>query len=264
VEGGDAALKEITVRRLLAQRSGLPDYYEGRTVDGAPNVAELLVEAPDRIWTPRLLLDYTKRHYEAAGLPGELFLYADTNYDLLGFIVESATGQAFHEVLDERILLPLKLENTWMHARSDAAYADVWFEDHNVAGTPATSLDWAGGGVATTAEDLRRYLRSLLEGQPVSLDSLQAEWSEEAIARGIDYGYGLWRIRPDGLFFLFRDYPELIGASGSTGSFLYWAPEYDAVIAGTFNQTGFQRNHVAFLIRVLTVLRQTAAAGVSG
>jgi D-alanyl-D-alanine carboxypeptidase len=260
VEGGEAALKEITVRRLLAQRSGLPDYYEGRTKDGAANVVELLVEDPDRSWTPQLLLDYTKEHYAPAGVPGEGFRYADTNYDLLGFVVEAATGQAFHEFMVARILRPLDLRNTWMHRTSNAPYADVWFDDFNAAGTPASTVDWAGGGLATTVDDLRSFMRSLLDGRPVSLESLQVEWSKDAVARGIDYGYGLWRIRPGGLFFLLESYPEMLGASGSTGSFLYWVPEYDAVIAGSFNQTDYQRKHVTFLIKVVGVLRQAAGS----
>jgi D-alanyl-D-alanine carboxypeptidase len=254
VEGGEASLGEITVRRLLMHRSGLPDYFEGRTADGAPNLFELITEAPDRRWTRPLLLDYTKEHYEPAGKPGEVFLYADINYDLLGLIVEAADGKPFQEVMAERVFQPQHLGNTWMHAFSDAAYADAWIGDFNAAGTPALTLEVAGGGLATTVGDLHTFLRSLLAGQPVSMESFQREWNEDAIAKGIDYGYSLWRIRPEGLFFLLKGYPEMLGVSGSTGSFLYWVPEYDAVIAGSFNQTEYAQKHVAFLIKALRQL----------
>jgi D-alanyl-D-alanine carboxypeptidase len=254
VEGGEAAFDEITVRRLLGHRSGLPDYFEGRTADGATNVFELISEAPDRSWTPRLLLDYTKEHYEPAGKPGEIFLYADTNYDLLGFIVEAAIGQPFQEVMAERIFEPLNLRNTWMHAFSDAAYADAWKQDFNAAGIPALTLEVAGGGLATTVGDLQIFLRSILDGWPVALESYQQDWTEDAMTRGIDYAYGLWRIRPGGLFFLLRGYPEMLGVSGSSGSFLYWVPEYEAIIAGSFNQTDYAQKHVVFLIKVLREL----------
>jgi len=259
VRGGETALKDITIRRLLAQRSGLPDYFEGQTTDGTPNVFDLISEDPERSWTPILLLDYVKSHYEPAGVPGEAFLYADTNYDLLGLIVEEASGQALHEVMTERIFQPLGLQNTWMHARSTAPYADVWLQDYNAAGVPALSLDWAGGGLSTTVGDLRTFMRSLLNDRPISLDALQAEWTENAIAKGIDYGYSLWRIRPGGISFMLKSYPEGLGISGSTGSFLYWVPEYDAVIAGSFNQTDYKKKHVVFLIKVLRVLSQVAS-----
>ena len=258
IAGGDPALHDVTIRQLLGHRSGLPDYFEGKTKDGAPNVFELLKTEPEKSWTPILLLDYVKLHFDPAGAPGEVFLYSDTNYDLLGLIAEAAGGGDFHELMDQHIIVPIGLKNTWMHTRSQAPYADVWIGDINAAQTPALSLDWAGGGLASTAGDLLDFMRSLLEGRPVPISAFQADWTENAIARGIDYGYGLWRIRPGGLFFLLKKYPELIGVSGSSGSFLYWVPAYDAVIAGTFNQTDYQRKHVMFLINVLKVLDQAA------
>ncbi len=265
--GGDAALTEVTIRRLLSQRSGLPDYFEGKTADGSPNLQKLLTLEPDRVWTPLELLDYTKEHFAPAGAPGEVFTYSDTNYDLLGLIVEAATGQPFHAVVEAKILQPLGLRDTWYYSHTNppqpdlAPYADVWLGDINSARTPVLSLDWAGGGLATTTADLNTMLRSLAAGKPVALEAFQAEWTENAVAPGLDYGYSLWRIRPDGLFFLLRGYPNLYGASGSTGSFLYWAPEYDAVISGAFNQMEYTQNSIMFLVRVLIVLGRVEAQG---
>lgn len=267
VDGGDAALASVTIRMLLGHRSGIPDYFEGKTADGSANIVELLADEPNRAWTPQTLLAYVKAHFEAAGAPGESFTYSDTNYDLLGLIVEQATGLPFHEVVASRILEPLALDDTWYHAYTDptragalqpdqTTYADVWMDDFNLARVPALSLDWAGGGLATTTDDLHAFLRSLLDGEPVPLDSFKQEWTENALSRGIDYGYGLWRIRPAGLLFLLRGYPDLYGVSGSTGSYVYYVPEYDAVIAGTFNQTGYQAKHVRFLLQPLAILRR--------
>jgi hypothetical protein len=99
-------------------------------------------------------------------------------------------------------------------------------------------------------------MRSLVGGSPVSLDDLAVFWATNAIAKGIDYGLGLWRIRPGGLFFLLRDYPEMLGASGSTGSYLYYVPDLDAVIAGTFDHSAYGRSkHIRFLLGVVAVLR---------
>ncbi len=109
VEGGDPALQEVTIRRLLGQRSGIPDYFEGETADGAPNGLDLVDDDPERVWTPSALLTYTKEHFDPAGAPGEVFTYSDTNYDLLRLIVEEATGLPFHEVVAEKVLRPLAL-----------------------------------------------------------------------------------------------------------------------------------------------------------
>ncbi len=265
IVGGDAALEGVTIRTLLGQRTTIPDYFESETADGAPNVMTLLVEEPDRSWTPESLLQYTKDHYEAVENIEDDFLYSDTNYDLLGMIIEEATGQPFHEVVEERVLQPLALNDTWYHARTDptrsgppvaesVAYADVFFDNTNMTGVPALSLDWAGGGLATTVYDLQAFMRSLLDGDPVDLDALGEEWTKDAINKGMDYGYGLWRIRPGGIIFLLGGYPDLFGVSGSTGTYLYYVPDYDAVIVGAFNQTGYQEEHVRFLLKVVDEL----------
>jgi D-alanyl-D-alanine carboxypeptidase len=262
----------ITVRHLLMHRSGMPDYFEGEARDGAPNVLELLRTEPGWRWTVDELLEYTSDHFDAVGAPGDVFHYADTNYDLLGLVIESATGAPYPAVVRERVLVPLDLTRTWYHNDERAPevdgtslrYADTFLDDANVAGVPALSLDGAGGGVATTTRDLDRLMRGLLDGEPVALDRLQESWTTGALGPGLDYGLGLWRITPRKVYPLLDD-GEILGVSGSTGSFLYWAPEYDAVIAGTFNQTGYQRAHVMFLLRVLSILDRVEPGGsVSG
>ena len=261
VQGGTAALSGVTLRRLLSHRSGLPDYFSDPTADGAPNLAALLTEAPDQVWTPEALLRYTAAHFAPAGRPGEGFHYADTNYILLGLVIEAATGRPFHSVVRAEVMAPLGLVNTWYYtheAAPDTAVllpsADAWVGDQNVAGTGALSLDWAGGGLVTTTADLAALLRGLQAGQPVALDQLQAEWSEDTFSPGIDYAYGLWRVQPHELSWLLSG-PELLGASGATGAFAYLALEYDAVITGTFNQLQYEEEHLVFLVtKVLPIL----------
>ena len=155
------------------------------------------------------------------------------------------------------LLDPLGLEQTWYHSHeaplSDAV-ADAWVGDHSVWGTAALSMDWAGGGLVTTADDLAVFLRGLEAGDPVDLSALEGGWTEDALTRGIDYGYGLWRVDPRGVSRLLRG-PEMIGVSGVTGSFAYLVPEHDAVITGTFDQTDFSEDHIVFLLtRVLPTL----------
>jgi D-alanyl-D-alanine carboxypeptidase len=253
VEGGDGAVQRLTPRMLLSHRSGLPDPFDPReseTVDGAPSVFELMVEDPERSWTREQLLDYTRAHYAPAE---EDFQYSDANYELLGLVLEGATGQSFDQVVTDEVIAPLGLQHTWYHALQpppDGAqpYADVWAGELNLAHRPCMTADGAGGGLATTTEDLRLLTRSLREGAPVQLDTLAQDWTEDALHRGIDYGLGVWRIRPGRLFFLLGKYPDLIGVSGMTGSYLYYVPEWDAVITGSFNQTDWQEKHIDFLL----------------
>lgn len=253
VEGGDDALASVTVRQLLGHRSGLPDYFEGETSDGAPNVLELLAEDPDRAWTREALLDYTRAHFEPAGAPGGGFCYSDVNYDLLGLALEGAAGAPWHEVVRSEVIDPLGLTATWAYNLEDppegaGGWAEAWVDEVEVSGAAALSLDGAGGGLATTTADLHRLMDGLRAGTPVALSAFQEEWTEDAITRGIDYGYGLWRIRPRRLTFGLSGLPDLVGVSGATGSFVYWEAEREATISGTFNQTNWADQHVNFLL----------------
>lgn len=252
VKGG--AVERIHLGLLLRQRSGLPDYFgdTGPTKDGAPTVRDLVTEDPDRTWTPETSIAYASEHFAPYAHPGELFGYADTNYDLLGLVIEAATGEPFHDVVRSRVIDPLGLEHTWYHQHEPAPsdlpeLASCWFDDHDVTGTGAMSVDWAGGGLATTSEDLGRFLRGLQDGDPIDLDRLAAGASDDAITKGIDYGHGLWLVRTSDLSVLLRGQPDMRGVSGVTGSFAYLIPEHDAVVTGTFDQTAMAEDHLVFL-----------------
>ena len=262
--GGDAAIGRISVRMLLANRSGLPDYYDSDTHpprDGARGLAELMISEPQRTWTREGLIDYAREHYAPFAAPGERFLYSDLNWDLLGLVLEGALARPFHEVVRERVLDPLGLTHTWYHAFEPVPdgvgdYADVFAGRTNLARQPSLSLDQAGGGLATTAEDLGKLLRGLERGVPSGLDRLATDWTENAMSRGLDYGYGTWRWRPGRIFPLAFQLPQLVGVSGSTNSFAYLSAKGD-VITGTLDQADDPSRHVRFVLsKVLPLLQR--------
>jgi D-alanyl-D-alanine carboxypeptidase len=122
----------------------------------------------------------------------------------------------------------------------------------------APTIDWAGGGLVTTAPDLARFVRGLWSGQLLSAD-LRAEmtrWTPGArfppgiAVRYDDYGLGIGRIAVDGV--------ELIGHTGLWGAFAWYAPEHDAVLVGTHNDATVDRAPlVAELCRALrTAVRE--------
>jgi len=264
VAGGEDAITRVSARMLLANRSGLPDYYDDqvhRAADGAPSVAELMLTEPERRWTRSQLIDYVREHYTPFAAPGERFLYSDLNWDLLGLVFEGALGRPFHQIVRERVLDPLAMTQTWYHAFEPRPaevpdYADAFIGDANLARAASLSLDGAGGGLATTAADLGRLIRGLESGRPVALDHLTTDWTEDAMSRGLDYGYGTWRWRPGRIFFLARQLPHLVGVSGSTNSFAYLTAKGD-VITGTLDQGDDPSRHVRFMLtKVLPVLQR--------
>jgi hypothetical protein len=52
----------------------------------------------------------------------------------------------------------------------------------------------------------------------------------------------------------------LIGHSGTSGAFMYYCPEMDVYLTGTFNQTAYQKKHVIFMVQVLAQLKNLSKA----
>jgi D-alanyl-D-alanine carboxypeptidase len=265
VDGGDEALRSVTVRQLLAHRSGLPDYFSDDSADGAPRVYDLLVKEPDRTWTRPELFDYARAHYRAVGRPGEQFHYADTNFDLLGLVLEGATGAtSYAQVVRSRVLDPLGLRHTWTHhaepAVADVFVADIFVDGTSIRDAASVSADQAGGGMITTVADLTTFVRGLVRGVPVSFDDFGDGFTRDAMHGGIDVGAPLWRLRPGGIFFALAGMPEMIGHSGSTGVWAYYAKDLDAVFVGAASTSSWQEKHIEFLLSDVIPVVQTTRA----
>lgn len=159
----------ITVRMLLNMTSGIASY----TVDEGFMVS--LFNDPTQTWTPESLL--------AMGLalpplfaPGEQFNYSNTNFILLGKVVEKVTSKPFDQVLEEMILTPLELNATSMPGGSDP-YPDPHAQGFTLQGTaegvttPVNSSEWnptwawTAGQMVSTVQDLLIYGRALGTGQ---------------------------------------------------------------------------------------------------
>ena len=107
--------------------------------------------------------------------------------------------------------------------------------------TVSPTIDWAGGGLVTTAPDLSAFVRGLWSGQildPAGLEQL-TRWTPGAWfppghrLRYDDYGLGTGRIEVEGI--------ELVGHTGFIGAFAFYAPNEDAVLVGTHNQSQVDR-----------------------
>jgi D-alanyl-D-alanine carboxypeptidase len=187
---------DITVRMLLNHTSGLPDHVTER-----PFIRAVL-DAPDRTWKPEQVVGYILDHPPQSA-PGAEFHYTDTNYILLGMIIERVTGATYYGELKRRILDPLKLrdivpndgqrvpgvvqgysgglERSWLaYGREaveappppgSAAAADAML-DHGVF-VVNPQFEWTGGGLSTTATDLARWAKYEYEGRVFPQQLLQ-------------------------------------------------------------------------------------------
>ncbi|TXB62854.1 serine hydrolase domain-containing protein [Phaeodactylibacter luteus] len=252
--------KEITIGQLLQHTSGLADWFEDQPKQG-PSFLEQMLASPGKFWEPSEVLAYARQQLSAHFAPGQGFHYSDTGYFLLGLLLEAHYGQPLHEVLQRQLLEPLGLEQVSMHLRSAplrafaAAPAPLYLEELEVSTYRSLSADWAGGGLLATADDLARFMQALAYGEVLPKSTWQSMQAWVPETKGMSYGFGLRRFQLRGLSPLLPDL-TLIGHSGSTGSFLYYCPELDVFMAGSFNQVSYARRHVVFLSKLCMTLKK--------
>ncbi|MEJ7813224.1 MAG: serine hydrolase domain-containing protein [Gemmatimonadaceae bacterium] len=193
----------ITVRMLMTHTSGVMRYEfkEEFTRD--------LTRQPDKVWRPDELIAYVL-DVAPPFAAGQGWDYSDTNYILLGMIIERLTGSTLYREIDRRLLRPLGLRNTIpSNSRTIPGLAQGYAGANNpFGGTDAMIVDgkfainpqfeWAGGGFASTAEDLARWAKALYEGKaypPALAGQALAGVSAPALGGSAKYGLGVI-IRP--------------------------------------------------------------------
>jgi D-alanyl-D-alanine carboxypeptidase len=231
------ALPRTTPRQLLTHTSGVPNYFREDSF-----AAQLRAE-PRRAWRPVELVDHAATHGTPHFGPGESFEYSDTGYVIAGILVEHATGRQLHEVYRELVFDPLGLDATWLEGYERARSATVarHYTDELDWTTISPTVDWAGGGLVTTARDLAGYVRGLWSARIIDsrgLDELTrwtpgASFPPDSGLRYERYGLGMGSNTIEGI--------ELLGHTGFIGAFAFYAPECDAVLVGTHNASHVDR-----------------------
>ncbi|MGX1365252.1 D-alanyl-D-alanine carboxypeptidase [Streptomyces canus] len=154
----------ITLRHLAEMRSGLFPYTEDA------GFQHDLLSDPQRSFTPEQVLAYGFKHRNTFA-PGTRFQYSNTNFILLGLVVEKVSGQRFTDFLDERVLGPGRLRHTFLPDRSEfPAPHPRGYTNQTLSGEVADSTDWnpswawAAGGMISDLHDLRRWARIVATG----------------------------------------------------------------------------------------------------
>jgi D-alanyl-D-alanine carboxypeptidase len=253
---------QVLVRQLLNHTSGVADYYEDKPLRGK-SMKVLAVEEPDRFWTPDDLISYSRNNQRAFSAPGKRFHYSDTGYALLGKIVEQVSNRSFHENLHAEIFDPLGMEHSCFHLRSEpkdcSSYpmADVYLGEHEVSSFQSFSIDWAGGGIVSTMEDLLRFHQALVKNTIISRETL--ERCKQDVGRfgfGMDYGYGILHLKINQLGLIMPKALNMWGNFGSFGSYMFYNPVHDVYIIGAFNHSNYVVKQVQFMINVIRKLHK--------
>jgi D-alanyl-D-alanine carboxypeptidase len=264
--------------------------YPARGSEDPRSLVEILVEEGDRDWSLDETVARTRETLKPHFLPQPLgeqratrgrggrrwgllarrsprIRYSDTGYQLLMALVAARTGAPFHEALASLVLEPLGLEETWVpgHPRPGIPEKPV---ATLMAGDEVLALPrffQALGDVNSTATDLLAFMRALVEGRlfrdPESWRRMTHPWRrfshplDRAALRQpswpIEYGLGVMRFRLPPLLTRFRRLPSVWGHTGSTGTWLFHAPELDLYLVGAVNQVEAGALPYRFVPRIL-------------
>jgi len=180
----------ITLRHLLSHRSGIPDYMN----DAVAWQTDFMRD-PGRHWTHSDIVTYM---YDRPLLfePGSEFDYSNSNYILVGMIIEQVTGQPLHALIRKRILAPLGLKHT-INGEERAS------NDHNThgyvirRGRVIDTYPWFGhygladSGIQSTPGDMALFAESLFSTGKVLSRRMRAEMTDVEMTGRSHSGYGL-------------------------------------------------------------------------
>jgi len=207
----------ITVRMLLSHRSGIADFM-------IPAVIGELAANPSKVWEVEEFLDIAAAQ-EPTFAPGEGMAYSNTNYNLLGLVIEEATGRPWRVEVRERVIEPLNLENTLLLEPGDISIPGNHARGYvlgEMVGMPGELLDFTevdgsfvgGSGGCTlvsTTSDLAKFMDALMAGELFQNEGTLTEMMDfqEAPGFGGMVGYGLGLMK-----FMLPSGVELYGHSG--------------------------------------------------
>jgi D-alanyl-D-alanine carboxypeptidase len=252
--------REITIKQLLSHTSGIADYYAEKP-KGGESLFELFLQEPDRLWTVDETIERARKDLKPNFPPGTAASYSDTNFQLLGKIIEAVTSKPLHIVFEEFFFRPLGFKHTWLIGRSQpqvassAQPADVFDKDMNITKTRANGAYWADGGIVSTAEEMIVFLKALNEGRIVKSDTLKLMHHWHKLHFPLQYGYGTMYVKFPRFMNMVMKVPPLWGHSGSTGSFLYYSEDLNLYLAGTIDQTASQSKPFRLMSKIIKAMQ---------
>jgi D-alanyl-D-alanine carboxypeptidase len=211
----------ITIAQLLEMRSGLYSYTD------APELSKRMDDDPTREWTPQELLDIAFAQ-PSMFPPGSDHYYSNTNYVLLGLIIEQLEGRPLAPSFEARLFKPLAMMHSFVPAIDShtiqAPYSHGYLYGgaaHVMLGTPYTaeevaaaaagtfeptdctdinhSFAFAAGAVISTAADMATWMKALGGGELLDAEH-QRMWQDSAKIKDPAnpynwYGYGIDQLR---------------------------------------------------------------------
>ncbi|KAJ3499191.1 hypothetical protein NLG97_g547 [Lecanicillium saksenae] len=235
-----------TVARLLSHHAGI-DSWEDDLVWIREGRGDKL--DPEHLWGKAEPLEYIRRPRKTAPAPGN-YGYSNTNYTLLGFMIEEVTGNSAEAEIRRRILDPLRMEDTFFEGfehtsnrrvasrryhwatdtfRKDAGVAPPFTEHGQLIDCTGSNLsvEWTAGGIMASASDLVKFAVALRDGKLLQPESMAVLTAWTPVTETDDMGHGIFRKNYGASGTWIGHFGGVLGFTGA----LWWKEMGDAVIA---------------------------------
>lgn len=244
--------KSITIEQLLAHTSGLPDYFQHKNKEGR-SLEQDLQQRNDQYWTFEDAINRSKTIpcLFAPGTPNKAS-YSDTNFQLLGKIIEKVTGNQLEHVFQEMIFGPLDMNATYLYTDiQDKTPLHLYYKDQPLEIPKAMTSFWGDGGVVSTSPEMLTFIHAFFNGVLFPQNELSALYQWNRIFFPMRSGVGLHLFKLPWIFNPFGTVPPLYGHSGLSGALAYANPEKQLYIAGTVNQVAYPETSFKLAIKLI-------------
>ena len=230
---GEDYSHKLTLSDLLFQTSGLPDWFE----EGG--VKMLIGQKDFRITFKEMLANIKALSPRFAPRSSNKSFYSDINFDLLGEIIEKVAQTPLEKAYQDYIFNPLGLTKTYLPTNDNDFIPNIYYKNESLHRPNLIISCRASGGGITTAQELMQFLKAFFNGSlfPQSIfQKLSIYRKLQLTMIPIHYGGGYMQIPMNTANTLFIGKGELIGHSGTTGSFAFHYPHKDLYFVGDLNQ----------------------------
>jgi CubicO group peptidase (beta-lactamase class C family) len=245
----------ITIRQLLSHTSGLPDYFQNKGPNGK-SLEDELFQKNDQYWSFEEAIARSKqlKPLFEPGKKGKAH-YSDTNFQLLGKIIENISGKSYAEICDEWIIHPLQLSQTYVYQDPADHKPNVLYYKTEALNIPKAMVSFGpDGGMVSTSSDMLTFIEAFFKGKLFPSNYLEELQQWNRIFFPMQSGTGIHKFQLPWIFNPTGSIPWFIGHSGLSGALAFFSPKENLYITGTVNQVA----HPDLSFRTMIKLAQVA------
>ena len=189
--------KNMTIRQLLNNTSGFPDYLDESIIS---DQVEVSITIPNsELVSPFDYLPLFPKTQNTS-VPGAVFKYNNGGYVYLAMIIETISGLSYGEYMNEKLLRPLGLTRSGVYPVNDLPYntAKGYYQVEGVEHVNTELIPYQAGGdggIYTTVSEMKKLWELFIDGKIIS-SSLLEQYLKPSICAypelGIYYGLGFW------------------------------------------------------------------------